>query len=291
MFTRPTQEAQSVAKKIANRLDDALISGAITHDQYLAAGGRSPERALEGLRRGSDSIAKKHYITEYNDPSKYYNIAEQKKIYNRAGTRAGWDSVLNTKAVDEFVQGNMRRAGLLNRINNFFALSPSAVNDAHAYPERRTVFVNKNPSKTGLERLKDLLNRKGTPSSSYDPYLYELTRRHELDEVRFRKDKLRLDAHGHSSPRVILQEHANLMHMPPTVKDRFRRFRALTVEAPVYSALTDGDFVYGKSMSGSKNRLAKLIADSGADIKGIRKTKLNRLLTSPDFLKHLKNVL
>jgi len=278
-----------VAQKIANRLDDALISGAITHDQYLAAGGRSPERVLEGLRRGSDSIAKKHYIKEYNDPSKYYNIAEQKKIYNRRGALAGWD--LNPEAVDEFVKGNMRNASLKNRVSNFFSIFPGALNDGHSYPDLRTTFVNKNPSKTGLERLRGLLNRKGTPSSSYNPHLYELIRRHELDEIRFGDDKLKLLSRGHSSPRVILQEHANLMRMPSYVKDNLRRARALTTESPVYSALTDGDFVYGKSMSGSKNRLAKLIADRGTDLKEIRKTNLNKLLNSPDLLKHLKNVL
>lgn len=50
--------------KLSNRLDDALIAGHITHDQYLAAGGRTPEAMLSGLRRGSDALVNKHKIRE-----------------------------------------------------------------------------------------------------------------------------------------------------------------------------------------------------------------------------------
>lgn len=50
--------------KQSNRLDDALIAGHITHDQYLAAGGRTPETMLRGLREGSDALVKRHGIRE-----------------------------------------------------------------------------------------------------------------------------------------------------------------------------------------------------------------------------------
>jgi hypothetical protein len=281
-----------VAQKIANRLDDALISGAITQDQYLAAGGRSPDRMLQGLRRGSDSLVKNRGIQEYGNRAEFYSKPVQKGIYEKIygqvqmpGSADWLPGLIDQKAAENI----KNKTGLRSRISNFFSLRPNQ--GAEAYAEANTLFVDRNRRKTGLERLISALSKPRPDTAFNDEYLHELTRRHEIDEIRFAKDKLSLSAHGHNSPKIILQEHSNIMRAPKPVRDSLRLDRAYSFETPLFSSLTDGNFVYGKKMVGPKDRLAKLIADRHPTKGQALRAKFKNLFSNPNLVKTLKGII
>ena len=274
-------------EKTANRLDNALISGDITHRQYLAAGGRTPEIMLQGLRRGSDALVDRLGITEYNNRDEYYSEPVQKKIRKRSlGMRYE-----RPETTDRIVKDLIKeKVGPKAKLMDFMSLGPSALGGGHSLSDSKVIFVDKNPSRTGLERLRGLFG--GASKTSRDaPFISELTRRHEIDEVRFRNDKLKLHAHGHSSPRVILEEHSNLRRMPEPVSNFFRRARALSLESPTYSSLSNGDFAYGKSLSGPPNRVAKMIADASPNADTALGLKLNKMRKDPKLFKRLMGLL
>jgi hypothetical protein len=112
------------------------------------------------------------------------------------------------------------------------------------------------------------------------------------DEIRFKKDKRTLNSIGHNSPKVILEEHSNIMRMPSRVRNDFLRYRTLPhLEAPAYAASTDGKFLYGKGMSGSKSLLSKLMADSSKDTAVALADRNRKLFSRPDLIKYFKSLL
>jgi hypothetical protein len=275
-----------VAQKIANRLDDALISGAITHDQYLAAGGRSPEIMLQGLRRGSDALVDRHRIREIRSarelasPDTWRRAALRRVLSDpRLGGAIydsdDWKALRALRSADSWPEASLDELfSKLDREGQVFKDIEEKV-DAKVGPYRRNAIARAlRPEALEASGAHALAGSHiYTPTALYtvgrDPleadFDAELTRRHEIDEDRYshlgQKSKKTLRSLGHAHPRVILNEHANIARAPKNVRDEYIAGRNASYEVPSYNLESGGRFEYGKALKGSKRSIENSIAD------------------------------
>lgn len=270
--------------KQSNRLDDALIAGHITHDQYLAAGGRTPETMLRGLREGSDALVKRHGIREIRsskdmlspdfhrqDFLKFLLSDPSTHIENFGPDSTDWKAINDAKRLNTvnptiledlyskldrsgpvYAQVNSGAEGLINLHKNRVLRQALSLRDTEALgafsSPGNLIYTPTASTDTLGTRLNDLLGRKRNAlDSEFDA---ELTRRHEIDEYRYndlgQKSKRTLGSFGHAHPRVILNEHINLARAPKGTRNSSIDMRYRSREIPAYNIASEGRFEYGK---------------------------------------------
>lgn len=269
--------------KQSNRLDDALIAGHITHDQYLAAGGRTPETMLRGLREGSDALVKRHGIREirslqellspetqrrnavhlfFKGPRFHKFLPEDRVLRPFKGSKnlrnedldfiyseikARHPSLLKT--IESITDDNMV-SDKKSALETFLNLRDRESRNAYSLDDSH-VFTPKANSGTLGGKLKSLIGlRRKELDAEFEA---EIARRHEIDEIRYQaladKTKKRLMSTYHAHPRVILNEHAALVRAPKSVREGFIDLRTGTKEVPGYWHLSGKNFLYGKGFS------------------------------------------
>ena len=273
-----------MAQKIANRLDDALIAGHITHDQYLAAGGRTPETILSGLREGSDSLVKRQGIREIRsardmtspEVHRRLRLEEIIKTPKFDGVRMGtpdWKLLLKARTEKKFDDATLddlyskldKRGGTFTDVEaasfsrprryrrdvllDAFSLGDTEARGAHSLFGSH-IYTPTAATDTLGTKLRNLVGKGRDPfEADFDA---ELIRRHEIDEARYhaagQKNKKTLKSFGHAHPRVILNEHANVARAPKNVRDAFIDLRKSSYETPAYNIASDGRFEYGKGI-------------------------------------------
>jgi hypothetical protein len=273
-----------VAQKIANRLDDALIAGHITHDQYLAAGGRTPETMLRGMSEGSDALVKRHGIKEIRtarelaapEPRRRKMLKEILESPGWGGAPLGGDDwkairdVQKSKSFDDAsldaLYAKLDRKGIVFKdieksvnpkvegykrqaLANAFSLGDTEARGAHALFGSH-IYTPTAATDTLGTKLRNLFGKGRDPFEAV--FEAELIRRHEVDEARYhkagRKSKKTLRSFGHAHPRVILNEHANVARAPKNVRDVLLDLRKSTYETPAYNIASGGRFEYGKGI-------------------------------------------
>ncbi len=275
-----------MAQKIANRLDDALISGAITQDQYLAAGGRSPEIMLQGLRRGSDALVDRHRIREIRSardlasPDTWRRAALRRVLSDpRLGGASydsdDWKALRALRSADSWPEASLDELfSKLDREGQVFKDIEKKV-DAKVGPYRRNAIARAlrpeaiEASGAHASPGSHIYTPAALSTVDRDPFeadfQAELTRRHEIDEDRYshlgQKSEKTLRSFGHVHPRVILNEHANIARAPKNVRDAFIDARNSSYEVPSYNVASGGRFEYGKALKGSKRSIENSIAD------------------------------
>lgn len=219
--------------KVANALDRRRIAGRVSYDDYIRAGGRSQERMIAGIEARNDAFKRLHDIYEVA-PSKPFEMGNMDKM--------SFGEMLKQKSKEiahEALQEEMRKHPSLrthvNEINNQRFTVPHA-------------------SSTAVGSAKSFIIHPETKKE-----LVPLLRSHEINEMRYAPKphesatgKRTIMSSTHNSPRVITQEHQDLMRLPDRMGSDLRNARQSSFnahEAYKYEQMSKGKFRFGEGLS------------------------------------------